>query len=66
MAQPKSPLKVKYKARNIIKASGNRKSDNDNLPHQERVDAILEKIKAQGYDNLTDEEKEFLFQASKK
>ena len=32
---------------------------------QERVDAILDKIRASGYDSLTDEEKEFLFNASK-
>ena len=36
------------------------------VPHQERVDQILEKIKASGYDSLTAEEKEFLFLASKK
>lgn len=66
-AKEKSPLKVKYKAKDISsKARGNRRSDNNNVPFQERVDAILEKIKAHGYDNLTDEEKEFLFQASKK
>jgi len=64
--KPKSPLKVKHKAKNFTKARGNRKSDNVNMPYQERIDAILEKIKAHGYDNLTDEEKEFLFQASKK
>ena len=34
--------------------------------HQERVDQILEKIKASGYESLTAEEKEFLFLASKK
>ena len=62
----KSPLKVKYKSRNITKAAGSRKSDSNHVPHQERVDAILEKIKAKGYDSLSDEEKEFLFQASKK
>jgi len=66
---PKSPLKVKYKAKNFasnVRSKGSRKSDNDNLPFQEKLDAILEKIKAKGYDNLSDEEKEFLFQASKK
>jgi len=34
--------------------------------HQEQLDAILEKIKEAGYDSLSAEEKEFLFQASKK
>ncbi len=45
---------------------GNRKSDAVDQSHQERLDAILEKIKKTGYDNLTEEEKEFLFNASKK
>ena len=36
------------------------------LSHEERVDAILEKIKQSGYENLTEEEKKFLFNASKK
>lgn len=34
--------------------------------HQERLDAILDKIKQSGYESLTAEEKEFLFNASKK
>lgn len=33
---------------------------------QARLDAILDKIKEQGYESLTKEEKEFLFNASKK
>lgn len=38
----------------------------DDLPYQQRLDAILDKIKASGYENLTAEEKEFLYNASKK
>ncbi|MCB0704380.1 MAG: rhomboid family intramembrane serine protease [Saprospiraceae bacterium] len=34
--------------------------------HQAKLDAILDKIKQSGYDSLTTEEKEFLFNASKK
>ena len=34
--------------------------------HQERLDAILDKIKQSGYESLTAEEKDFLFNASKK
>jgi len=33
--------------------------------NQEKIDAILDKIAAAGYDNLTQEEKDFLFRASK-
>ncbi len=51
-------------------SASKRKSSNrnavDTLSHQERVDAILEKIKDSGYENLSQEEKEFLFNASKK
>jgi membrane associated rhomboid family serine protease len=35
-------------------------------PYQEKLDEILDKIKQSGYENLNEEEKEFLFQASKK
>lgn len=34
--------------------------------HQEQLDDILDKIKQSGYESLSDEEKEFLFNASKK
>lgn len=47
------------------------KIDNDNKPsrskdYQKRLDEILDKINSHGYEKLDDEEKEFLFQASKK
>lgn len=38
----------------------------DEPPFQERLDAILDKIKASGLESLTPEEKEFLYNASKK
>jgi hypothetical protein len=34
--------------------------------HQEKLDGILDKIKVSGYDNLSAEEKDFLYNASKK
>jgi membrane associated rhomboid family serine protease len=37
-----------------------------NQAHQEKLDAILDKIKQQGFENLTQEEKDFLYEASKK
>ncbi len=37
-----------------------------NPSHQEHLDTILDKIKKTGYDSLSEEEKEFLFNASKK
>lgn len=38
----------------------------DSVSHEEKVNSILEKIKESGYENLTEEEKKFLFNASKK
>lgn len=38
----------------------------DDVTFQERLDAILDKIKESGYESLTPEEKEFLYNASKK
>ena len=47
-----------------------RKSDDNDAPktfnQQEELDRILDKIKAKGYDKLNDEEKDFLYRASKK
>lgn len=46
--------------------AANNRSDASNISYQERLDAILDKIKASGYDSLTQEEKDFLYDASKK
>lgn len=66
----RSPLSVSHKAKvtkqaNSKRMKGNSVSD-EVLPYQEQLDRILDKIKESGYDNLTGEEKEFLFQASKR
>jgi membrane associated rhomboid family serine protease len=47
---------------------GNKASDTEGgaISEQERLDIILDKIKQKGYDSLTQDEKEFLFNASKK
>jgi membrane associated rhomboid family serine protease len=63
--------KVVYRNPNRPKRSGrgNAASDSGSKEggaYQEKLDAILEKIKKSGYDSLTSEEKEFLFNASKK
>ena len=47
-------------------AKGNSKSDPQDLSFQEKLDAILDKIKAQGYESLSQEEKDFLYEASQK
>lgn len=64
MAYKNPDIKAKQQARR--KSSGGHKSDSETLSHQEKVDAILDKIKQTGYNSLTSEEKEFLFNASKK
>ncbi|MEM1326023.1 MAG: rhomboid family intramembrane serine protease [Bacteroidota bacterium] len=55
--------KTRKAKKNKNKGKGNAASDNQS--RQERVDAILDKIKQSGYDSLTVEEKEYLFNASK-
>lgn len=47
-------------------AKGQNVTDNDMLSFQEKLDAILDKIKDKGYENLSPEEKEFLYNASRK
>ena len=60
----KKKAKVKSKQRKGRRSGkGNSSSD---LSHQEQLDAILDKIKQSGYESLSAEEKEFLFNASKK
>lgn len=66
-----SPKKAKRKAQPAFRASfgsakGSSASDTNDMSFQERLDAILDKIKEKGYENLTQEEKDFLYEASKK
>ena len=62
----KGPRMV-YKNTEKSKAKGTSITDKEKpSQYQERLDSILEKIKLKGYDSLTEEEKEFLFNASKK
>jgi membrane associated rhomboid family serine protease len=55
--KPKPKLKV---------ASTNRDKASTDAPRQDEVDRILDKISTHGYDNLSKQEKETLFRASKK
>jgi membrane associated rhomboid family serine protease len=64
--------KQKRKQKTAIKASmgtsakGSNVTDSNDLSYQGKLDAILERIKEAGYENLTQEEKDFLYDASKK
>jgi len=66
----KQYTKVKKTSRKKFKvvhsASQSDKAAKPVSSQQEELDRILEKITDKGYENLTDEEKEFLYQASKK
>jgi hypothetical protein len=60
--------KVVYRNPNRKRSEAHGKSDSgpqNPSAYQEKLDAILDKIKESGYDSLTKEEKEFLFNASK-
>ncbi|PHN05482.1 rhomboid family protein [Flavilitoribacter nigricans] len=63
--------RVTYRNPNRTKKTATRtrgKAASDTRPssHQEELDAILDKIKQSGYESLSEKEKEFLFNASKK
>jgi len=63
----RNPNKQKKRTESRPRRSATRKNRTENsLSHQEKVDAILEKIKESGYEKLSQEEKEYLFNASKK
>ncbi|GJM33573.1 MAG: rhomboid family intramembrane serine protease [Saprospiraceae bacterium] len=63
---PRVVYKNPNRSRTPKSRKGNSASDQPiDLSHQERLDAILDKIKKSGYESLTSEEKEFLFNASK-
>ncbi|MEZ4951582.1 MAG: rhomboid family intramembrane serine protease [Saprospiraceae bacterium] len=67
--QPSRKPKVVYRNKSKMKtASGNQRTDKEPVSssHQEKLDQILDKIKQKGYESLSAEEKEFLFNASKK
>jgi membrane associated rhomboid family serine protease len=57
----KAPLKTVYKSKNKPYQTPNNKNED-----QARIDRILDKISKSGYDTLTREEKDFLFNAGKK
>jgi len=63
----RNPVKTTSGAGKSAQAKGSRSSDSggSRLSYQEQLDAILDKIKQSGYDSLSKEEKEFLFNASK-
>ena len=67
-AVKRNPLTVTHKSKtsNLKSRARGSKATDESLPYQEQLDRILEKIKDKGYDNLSEEEKEFLFQASKR
>lgn len=65
--KPKSHLKVKYKRKQKQQtrssATANKKQEN-NVDHEAKLNAILDKINESGYDGLTKAEKDFLFRKS--
>lgn len=65
---PKKGPRVVYRSKSRARTArkGSASSSFDDLSHQEQLDAILDKIKQSGYESLSEEEKEFLFNASKK
>lgn len=64
--RPKAEKVSKTSKFKVIRGEGVSDSKQPDLDDQTRLDQILDKIKKEGYDNLSSEEKEFLFKASNK
>jgi len=62
----KPKIKVSYKSDTSSKAKSTPKSEQHKNVNQDEIDAILDKISEGGYESLTKEEKQKLFNASKK
>jgi|1048.fasta_scaffold07885_3 membrane associated rhomboid family serine protease len=64
LSRRKSPkMKITYSKKNN---SGKTAPTREEMNHQEKIDAILDKIKQKGFDQLSQEDKDFLYNASKK
>ena len=61
----KNPKPKARKTTHRKSAKPSSKTGSGPLTHQEKIDAILDKIKKKGYESLSKEEKEYLFNASK-
>jgi hypothetical protein len=61
--KPRPKVKVTYRSETRTKTKAEKKADKIS---QDEIDAILDKISAGGYESLSREEKEKLFNASKK
>lgn len=69
IGKPKSKMNVSYKNVKYTKVKDDKKSKkstNDGTVSQAEIDKILDKISKSGYESLTKEEKQKLFNASKK
>ena len=70
MFKPKSNIKVSYKnkktTRSTSRSTTSRPSKGNSSINQDEIDKILDKISEKGYESLSKEEKEKLFNASKK
>lgn len=64
--QPSSKVKVSYRKTAASEPAPKKSSSKSNKATQEEIDHILDKISDKGYESLTKEEKEKLFNASKK
>jgi hypothetical protein len=64
--RPKRKPQKAYSRTFTATRGGKAPSDDSNPSYQERLDAILDKIKQSGYESLSPEEKEFLYNASRK
>jgi len=62
--KPKPKIKVSYRANKSKKEKNSTNVTSGKKPNQDQIDRILDKISESGYESLSKEEKQLLFQAS--
>jgi membrane associated rhomboid family serine protease len=64
--RPRPRMEVTYRNPKVDSEPKGQRSSDSTPSHEARLNAILEKIKREGLDKLSQEEKDFLYEASKK
>jgi len=66
LVKPKPKMKIASSTRQDFKSTASRPTSRKDKVHEEKIDIILDKISRSGYESLSKDEKEYLFNASKK
>ncbi len=66
LVKPRPKMKVASSNKQAFRTTAAKPPDRKDKVHEEKIDSILDKISRSGYESLSKDEKEYLFNASKK